>query len=417
MLKGTFRAFVSRNYRLFFIGQTLSLIGTWMQSVAIGWFVYRLTHSDADLGIVTFAQQIPMLLVSPLAGVAADRANKRNLLVGTQTLLALQALAMAGLALWGHGDLYPWILGLAVFMGIVGAFDTPARQSFVVEMVDDRSLLANAIGLNSTMFNLARLVGPVIAGITIKLTNEGTCFFINALSFIAVIAGLLMMRLPLMVMKEGARDAWGEFMDGARYVRNHTPIRALLTLLFIMSFVSGFYQVLLTVFAAQVYKGDSGTLGYLTSAVGAGALIAAIFLAGRKSVVGLLRWIVIASSMFAVSLMFFSLTHTFWLGMVALPFLGFGTMMHMGSTNTMVQTLVEDSMRGRVMAFYVMSFVGSTPVGSLIAGVLSSRFGPNTTLLVSSVMGLVAALIFGLTSHRLRALIRPIYVSKGILET
>jgi MFS family permease len=406
----------SRNYRLFFIGQTLSLIGTWMQNVAIGWFVYRITNSAALLGVVTFAQQIPMLLVSPFAGVVTDRVNKRNLLVITQSLQAIQALAMTALAIWGVGNLAPWVLLLSAFMGVVGAFDTPGRQSFVIEMIEDRNLLPNAIALNSTQFNLARLIGPIIAGFTIRLTNEATCFFINAISFLAVIVGLLLMQIKPKPESGPAKHPWHDFLEGARYVRANGPILSLLALLFLMSFVSGFYQVLLPVFAKNVFSGDSTTLGFLTGAVGVGALVSAGLLASRESVVGLLRWIWRASTVFSLSLLAFALTQQFWMGLVILPFVGVGMMMQMGGTNTLVQTLVDDKMRGRVMAFYAMSFVGSMPLGSLASGLLSARIGPHVTLLLAGAIGIGGSTAFALLLPRLRAQVRPVYISKGILQ-
>jgi MFS family permease len=414
-MRGTFRALRSRNYRLFFGGQTLSLIGTWMQSVAMSWLVYRVTGSEFLLGVVTFAQQIPMFLVSPLAGMYTDRVDRRKLLILTQSLQAVQALVLSVLV-FVHAVKVWEIVVLSIFVGIVNAFDTPGRQAFVIEMVEHRDDLPNAIALNSTQFNIARLVGPAIAGGVIKVTGEGVCFLINAISFLAVIGSLLLIRVAPRGPRVEATQAWGELVDGGRYVAGHRPILALLSLLAVVSLVSGSYQVLLPAMAKEVYHGDSGTLGLLYGAVGAGALVSAILLASRQSVLGLTRWIVMASGVFSISQALFGLAPNFWLGCLALVGVGFGAMLHMGSTNTMIQTMVEDRMRGRVMAFYAMSFVGTMPIGSLITGAISKHVGPTPTLLGAGLLGLLATTVFGRYLPHIRRHIRPIYESKGILD-
>jgi MFS family permease len=414
-MRGTFRALQSRNYRLFFIGQTLSLIGTWMDSLAMSWLVYRITGSEALLGVVNFSTQIPMFFVSPIAGVLTDRVDRRKLLILTQSLQAAQALTLSILVLTNQIQVWE-ILALSIFIGIVTAFDMPGRQSFVVEMVDSREMLPNAIALNSAQFNIARLIGPAIAGLTIRYTGEGVCFLINAISFLAVIGSLVMIRVSPQAPRSETQQAWDDFKDGARYVAGHHSIRSLLLLLGATSFISGSYGVLLPVFAKVVYQGDSATLGYLYAAVGLGALSAAILLAGRRSVRGLLRWIFMASIVFSVCLALFGITKQAWVGLTILPFLGFGVMLQMGSTNTLIQTVVEDRMRGRVMAFYAMSFVGTMPIGSLIAGFAGSRFGPVETLLASGAIGIVSSLVFYRSLPGLRKHLRPIYVAKGIME-
>jgi MFS family permease len=414
-MRDMFRALRSRNYRLFFVGQTLSLIGTWMQGLAMSWLVYRMTGSAFLLGTVTFAQQIPMFLVSPVAGVFTDRVDRRKLLILTQSLQAAQALVLSVLVL-AHVVQVWEVMALSVFVGVVNAFDTPGRQAFVIEMVDSREMLPNAIALNSTQFNIARLIGPAVAGLTIRFTGEGLCFLINAISFLAVIVSLSMIRVSPRAPRSESQQAWEDFIEGARYVWAHQAIRSLLLLLAAVSFVSGSYQVLLPVYAKTIYRGDSATLGWLYAAVGAGALVSAVLLASRKSVVGLGRWIVGASATFSIGLGVFGLTSNVWLGFLVLSFVGFGAMLHMGSTNTLIQTVVEDRMRGRVMAFYAMSFVGTMPMGSLITGAVSQSIGPIVTLVGSGVLGVFATFMFYRSLPELRKTLRAIYVSKGIMQ-
>ncbi len=385
-----------------------------MQSLAMSWLVYRITGSGLLLGVVTFAQQIPMFLVSPIAGVFTDRSNRRRLLIVTQSLQAAQALVLAALVLFNGVQVWE-IIALSIFAGAVNAFDTPGRQAFVIEMVEDREHLANAIALNSTQFNLARLIGPAIAGLTVQAVGEGVCFLINSVSFLAVIVGLVLIRVERPKTRVESQQAWQEFVEGARYTWSQGPIRSLLVLLAVISFVSGSYQVLLPVYAGTIFHGKAGLLGWLYSAIAAGALVSAIMLASRKSVVGLGRWIVISAAVFSISLAVFGLSRNVWEALAVLPFVGFGAMKHMGSTNTLIQTVVEDRMRGRVMAFYAMSFVGTMPIGSLIAGAVSDRIGPQVTLLGAGVLGLLGTFFFYRNLPALRAQIRPIYEEKGIL--
>jgi MFS family permease len=413
-LHETFRALRSRNYRLFYVGQSLSLIGTWMQSLAMSWLVYRLTGSATILGAVTFAQQIPMFLVSPLAGVFADRVDRRRLLIGTQSLQAVQALALGALTLLGLVRVWE-IVVLSVFVGIVNAFDTPGRQSFVIEMVDRREDLPNAIALNSTQFNLARLIGPAIAGLTVQAVGEGVCFAINAASFLAVIVSLLLIRVQAKEANADSQQAWRQFVEGARYTWTSGPIRSLLLLLALMSLVSGSYQVLLPVYARSIFHGRAGLLGGLYSFIAMGALVAAITLASRKSVVGLGAWIVRSAALFAVALAVLASTRQPWQAFAVLPFVGFGAMMHMGSTNTLIQTVVDDRMRGRVMAFYAMSFIGTTPIGSLLAGSSSDLFGPQRTLIVAGTLGVIGAFLFLRNLPAFRRQVRPIYEARGLI--
>jgi MFS family permease len=340
--------------------------------------------------------------------------DRRRLLIITQSLQAIQAAVLSVLVL--TRTVQVWEIGvLSVFVGIVGAFDTPGRQAFVVQMVDDREHLANAIALNSTQFNLASLLGPFIAGITIRLAGEGICFVINAVSFLAVIYSLVLIRVEARKVDPNPSRPWADMVEGARYVRTNIPILSLLLLLAVISFGRGVYQVMLPVFAKAVYRGDSATLGFLFSSVAVGALLSAFVLASRKTVVGLGGWVVASGLVFSLSLGCFGLTKVFAYGLLILPFLGFGAMMQMGSSNTMIQSLVDDRMRGRVMSFYAMSFIGMMPMGSLAAGFLSNAFGPTLTLLLAGSSGLIGSLLFFLKLPSLRRLIRPIYVAKGII--
>lgn len=414
-MRGTFRALKSRNYRLFFVGQTLSLIGTWMQSVAMQWLVYRITGSVLLLGVVTFWQQIPMFVMSPIAGTFTDRLDRRKLLIATQSLQACQALVLSLLVFARVVQVWE-ILGLSLFVGVVNSFDTPGRQAFVIEMVEKREDLQNAIALNSTQFNIARLIGPAIGGWVISLTGEGFCFLLNAVSFLAVILGLILIRVPPRAPHVEAAQPWSELIEGTRYVLGHRPILALLLLLAVVSLASGCYNVLLPAIAKTVYHGDARTLGWLFGAVGAGALCAAILLASKRNVLGLMRWIVAASATFSLCQALFGLAPVFWVGCLTLVGVGFGAMLHMGSTNTLIQTMVDDRMRGRVMAFYAMSFVGTMPVGSLITGWMARQAGTTWTLIAFGGLGLLASMAFMSYIPELRRHVHPIYVSKGILQ-
>lgn len=409
------RALRSRNYRLFFTGQSVSLIGTWMTRVATGWLVYRLTDSTALLGLVGFLGQIPAFFLGPIAGVWVDRWNRQRALVLTQLLSMVQSLALAALALSGKITVWEICL-LSLAQGVINAFDMPVRQSFVVEMVDRREDLGNAIALNSSIVNVARLVGPAIAGFTIAAVGEGYCFLADGISYIAVVASLIAMRIdaPLRRPATGHRVK-DELLEGWRYVSGSPSIRSILLLLSFVSLVAMPYSVLMPVFAATVLHGNAHTLGLLTAASGAGALIGAVGLAMRKSVLGLGRRIVLADTLFGVSLIVFAYSRNFWLSMALLPFTGFGMMQQMASSNTILQTIVDDEKRGRVMAYYSMAFQGIGPFGSLAAGGLAARIGAPATLALGGTLCLLATLWFSRRSAEIRAEIRPIYIRLGIL--
>jgi MFS family permease len=413
-VKQTLRALRHKNYRLFFGGQSLSLIGTWMQQVALGWLVYRLTDSAFLLGLVGFSSQIPTFILASFAGVFADRYSKHKIIIATQTLAMLQAFILAFLTLTGSIQIWQ-ILLLSLFSGLINAFDMPTRQSFVIDMVEDRNDLPNAIALNSSMFNAARLIGPTLAGVLITALGEGMCFLINAISYIAVISALLLMNIIPMANNKNREKVLEGLKDGIKYAYNHKPIRVLLLLIGLVSLTGMPYTVLMPVFAKDILHGDAHTLGFLFGAVGSGALIGAIYLASRRTVLGLGRWIAIATSIFSIGLLFFSFSRNIYLSVGLMLFTGFGMMMQMASTNTLLQTLVDDDKRGRVMSLYVMAFMGTAPFGSFMAGTLASTIGAPHTVLSSGIICLIGAIIFYKYLPSLRKHIRPIYIKMGIL--
>src|SRR5262249_22537255 len=371
-----------RNYRLFFGGQVVSLIGTWITMTATSWLVYRLTGSALLLGVVGFAGQFPAFIAGPFAGIFVDRWNRHRLLVVTQTISMLQLFALAALVFSNHITLSA-IIALSVVQGLVNAFDMPGRQAFLLTMVENRADLGNAIALNSSMVNLARLVGPSIAGAVIAATNEGWCFFIDGVSYLAVIVALLRMRIAERAEGRAERPhALQQFREGFSYAFGFKPIRSIILLLAIVSLVGVPYSILMPVFATTVYQGGPHTLGLLMTASGGGALLGALWLAARKSVIGLGRIIPTAGALFGVGVIAFSFTHALWLALPCLTLTGFGFMVQMASSNTVIQTIVDDEKRGRVMSFYMMAFLGTAPFGSLLAGALSSRIGAPETLLV-----------------------------------
>ena len=414
-LAGSFRALRHRNFRLFLGGQVVSLTGTWMQQVALGWLVYRLTHSAFLLGLVGFAGQIPSLFVAPVAGVWADRWNRHRMIVATQALSMLQALVLAGLVLTGTVRI-GHVLALSLFIGIVNAVDVPARQSFLVEMVSGREDLANAIALNSSTFNAARLVGPSIAGAIIATAGEGVVFLLNGVSYAAVLAALLAMRLPPRPpLPQAAAPVWHNLREGVAYVTRFGPIRAILILLSLVSLTGAPYAVLMPVFAVDVLHGDAHTLGFLMGSIGVGALCGALLLASRQTVRGLGRFIVASVSAFGAALIAFSLSRSLWLSLVLVFFSGFGLMVHMAASNTIVQTIVDDDKRGRVMSFYAAAFQGTMPLGSLLAGALAGRIGAPRTVQLGGAACLLGALAFARALPGIRAELRPIYVQLGII--
>jgi MFS family permease len=408
------RALRHRNYRLFFAGQGISLIGTWLTRVATSWLVYRLTGSALVLGTVSFASQIPTFIVAPLAGVWVDRWNRHRVLLYTQGLAMFQSAALAALTLSGHITV-PWVLALGMLQGLVNGFDVPARQSFVTEMLERREDLPNAIALNSSMVNGARLLGPSIAGALIALFGEGYCFLIDAFSYVAVLGSLLAMRIPPAAPKE-ARRLLGQLTEGFRYAAGFTPIRNVLLLLALVSFMGMPYTVLMPIVATRVLHGGPHTLGFLMTASGMGALGGTLYLAARKSVVGLGRILVYAAGLFGTCLVAFSLSHSFWLSFVLLVPTGLGMMVQMAASNTILQTVVDDDKRGRVMSFFTMAFFGTVPFGSLFAGAMADVVGEMTTIMVGGVCCVLGAAAFYRSLPKMREAVRPIYIRLGILS-
>jgi MFS family permease len=410
------RALRHRNFQLFFFGQSISVIGNWMTRLATSWLVYRLTHSVLLLGVVSFAGQIISFLLGPFAGVWVERLNRRKLLVTTQAFAAVQSLALAALTL-AHVITLPEIIALTAMQGIINAFDMPGRQSFLVQMVDDRADLSNAIAINSSMANGARLIGPAIAGLVIGAWGEGWCFLLDGISYFAVIASLLMMRIRPLDTRRHTSTMIEQMREGWDYVRTFRPIRTILLLFGLISLMGYSYAVLLPVFAAQVLHGGATTLGWLTGASGIGALISAFSLAIRKTVVGLTRMVQIASAVLGTALILFGLSHVLWLSLVLMVFVGFGLMQCASASNTIIQSLVPEDKRARAMSYYTMAFFGGAPFGSLFAGTLAHRIGAPHTVFVTGACCLAGSLWFTLELPKIRAVMRPIYQQMGLLPT
>lgn len=409
-----FRALRHPNFRLFTFGQSLSLIGTWMQQVAVGWLVYRLTNSAFLLGLVSFVGQAPGFFLTPFAGVLADRLNKQRIVIVAQFLMMLQAALLGILVLSGHITIV-WIIVLMAILGAVSGFDIPARQAFLIEMVDDRDDLPNAIALNSSMFNAARLVGPAIAGFAIASIGEGWVIVANSASYAAVIVAMFAMRVPQRPKGSARGNVLRTLGDGFRYAYDSRAIRSILTLVTIIAVAGVPFSVLLPVVASKVLGGGARTLGFLMSATGLGALAGALFLASRRSVVGLGRLIAVSGTLFGFSLVALSLSRALWLSLILLMIAGFGMMAQMAACNTILQTIVDDDKRGRVMSMYAMAYVGMSPFGSLIHGILASRIGVAWTLAIGGSVTAVAAVLFGMRLPMLRDVVWPIYRRMGIL--
>lgn len=406
-----FRALRHRNYRLFFSGQIISLIGTWMQSVAQSWLVYRLTGSSLLLGLVGFASQIPVFVLAPVGGLLADRYHRYRIVIATQTASMILALILSALTLLGHVQVWQVIL-LAALTGVVNAFDIPARQAFIVEMVHSEDVL-NAIALNSSMVNSARILGPAVAGIMVAAVGEGWCFLANGASYVAVIVGLLLMRVPPRGPREGVSGLQG-VVDGFRFVTRTGPIRALLLLLGLVSVTGMPYTVLMPIFAEEILHGGARGLGWLMGCSGVGALAATLTLAAKREVRGLGRWITYASAGFGTSMILFALSRSFYLSMALLVPVGFSMMMQMASSNTLIQTMSPDALRGRVMAVYSMMFMGMAPFGALLAGALASRLGAPATVVMGGCACLTGALVFAARWPTLRGEARQLILAQSL---
>ena len=406
-LRQLFRSLGNRNFRIFFLGQGLSLVGTWMQMTAVAWLVWRLTHSAWLLGVDAVATGIPTFVMAPSAGVGIDRVDRYRLIILTQALSMAQALLLAGLMY--SGRLAIWhVVALSLLLGCINALDTPARQAFIIQLLDRREDLTNAIALNSSMFNGARLVGPLVAGFLVATAGEALCFLLNGLSYTAVIAGLLVMRVQPNARAARQTAILENLREGFRYAFGSLPIRSLLLLLALVSLTGASYAQLLPIFAQQILHGDARTQGFLVSAVGVGALAGALFLAGRRSAHGLGRLVARAPALFGVGLVALGLSRWLWLTLAVMPVIGFGLMVQMASTNTIIQTIVDDDKRGRVMGFYSMSFMGMMPLGSLLAGVLAHFIGAPQVVLLGGACCIAGSVAFTRRLPALHALARPI---------
>lgn len=416
-----FRSLQYRNFKLFFMGQGISLIGTWMQMIAGGWLAYDLTAGQPEgiraiwLGVVAFAGRIPTFLLAPLAGVFVDRWNRWRLVIVTQIIAMIQAALLAAATL-SHTITLGQLIGLSFILGVINALDIPARQSFVIEMVDNPNDLNNAIALNSMIVNGARILGPAIGGVLLGALGAGFCFLINAVSYVAVIAALLAMQ----VKPSGRRIATGHILanlrEGIHYAFGFAPIRNVLLLLTLVSLSGASYPVLLPVFAQQVLHRGSGLYAMLFAVSGFGAMIGAIFLAMRESVRGLSFWIALAPAIMGFGLIGLGLSRWMSMSLLVMPVIGFGMLVQMASSNTLIQTLVDDHMRGRVMSLYSMAFMGMVPLGSLLAGLMARLIGAPATVAVNGLWCMVGSFLFFHQIQAFRRQVHPVYVRKGIME-
>lgn len=402
------RALRHRNFRLYFFGQTISLIGTWMTRLATSWLVYRLTGSTLLLGVVTFAGQIPTFLLGPFAGVWVDRWEKRQVILATQILAAVQSLLLAALTLAGHITI-PEVLVLSVCQGLINGFDVPARQSFMVQMVGGRADLGNAIALNSAMVNVARLLGPAMAGVTIAAVGEGDCFLIDGISYLAVIVSLVMMRVDPAPARKAAASMLVQLKEGWVYVSTFAPIRTVILMFVIISFMGVPYAVLMPVFATKILHGGPHTLGLLMGASGIGAGIAALTMAARKSVHTLDVAITVSSALMGCGLIAFSFSRSLWLSLLLMAITGFGMMASYTASSTVIQTIVDEDKRGRVMSYWAMAYMGASPLGSLLAGGLAPILGAPGTIVVCGLGCVAGSLWFWLQLPKLQPALRPIY--------
>lgn len=389
----SWRALRHRNFQLFFVGQGTSVIGSWMTRLATSWLVYRLTHSAFLLGVVGFAGQIVPFLLGPIAGVWVERLDRRRLLVWTQAAAAVQSLVMAALTI-AHVITLWEIIALSALQGLISAFDAPGRHSFLIQMVDDREDLSNAIALNSSMVNGARLIGPAIAGLVIAAVGEGWCFLIDGISYFAVIASLQLMDIKPLGIRRGKAGMLVQMREGWDYVRSFRPLRTILLLFSLISLMGYPYFVLMPVFAVQVLHGGPHTLGWLATASGLGALLSALSLAVRKSVDGLTGMLPIAAGTLGCALILFGLSHVLWCSLFLMLFAGFGLMQVAAASNTIIQSLVSEDKRARVLSYYAMAFFGSAPFGSLLAGAMAHRIGAPSTIMFTGACCIAGCLWF-----------------------
>ncbi|MEH2179542.1 MFS transporter [Nostoc sp.] len=416
MKKSLLPALRSRNYQLFFAGQGISLIGTWMTQLATIWLVYDLTKSPLMLGVVGFSSQIPNFFLAPFAGVFVDRFSRYRTLIGTQILAMIQSLTLAVLALTGVIEVWQ-IIALSLFQGFINALDTPARQAFVPELVEHRGDLANAIAINSTMVNGARLIGPAIGGLLIAGIGAGYCFLIDGLSYVAVIAALLAMKVKPWKNLVTEGNPLQKVKEGFVYAFSFPPIRSVLLLSALVSLMGLQNTILVPVIAEQVLKGGAESLGFLMAASGVGALTGGIYLATRQTILGIGKLIALAPAILGIGLIGFSLSQFLPLSLFTMLFVGLGTILQIAASNTFLQTIVEDDKRGRLMSLYTMSFLGMIPVGNLLGGFLASHIGAPNTLMIDGIACILGSIIFSRQLPALRKIMRPIYEQKGIITT
>lgn len=414
-IKLTFRTLSYRNYRLFFIGSGISMVGNWMQQVAMSWLVYRLTNSPLLLGVIAFAGLFPGFILAPLAGVLSDRWNRHHILLVSQVLAMLQAITLAFLVITSVVAVWH-IIFLSVLLGLISAFDIPARQSFVVDMIEKREDMGSAIALNSALFNGGRLLGPSLAGVTVAVMGEGICFLLNALSYLAVITMLFLMKVESAPNASSKADIVKGFKAGFEYTFSFLPVKYVLLLLALVSLMGMPCTVLMPVFAKDILHGGPHTLGFLTAASGAGALVGALYLASRRTVLGMGRIIPVAAGIFGLGLVFFSLSRVLWFSLLLLLFTGFGMMVQLALSNTIIQTIVDDDMRGRVMGFFAMAFMGTAPLGSLLAGGVADMIGAPYTLITGGLCCILGALTYAGKLPLLREMVHSVYVRKGIIS-
>ncbi|MBS7563454.1 MFS transporter [Mucilaginibacter sp. Bleaf8] len=398
-LSDTFRSLKYHNFRLYFTGQSISLIGTWMERISVNWLVYTTTHSALMLGVVNFAGQIPTLLLSPYGGAISDRHNRYRVLLTTQIAAMIQASIMAVLVLTHTYNLAA-IISLNVVLGIINAFDTPSRQSLMIRLIEDKKDLQNAIALNSSMVNLARLLGPAVAGVLLTTVGTGICFLLNALSFIAVIISLLLMKLPPIDVKKSAESVWQNLQQGYSYLQQNSNLKLMILLMASTSFFVMPFTTLMPVFAKDVFKGNAATYSALNSISGLGSLIGAIYMAGFKTTKNIRKVTVYACGLFGLGIAVFAWCANFWLALVFIMIAGAGTMMQIAGTNTYIQTNVRDDMRGRVISYYAMAFLGMQPLGSFLAGLGAHHISPRMILFIEGLAGVVTAVLFAILFKR-----------------
>jgi len=411
----TFRALASRNFRLYWTGQLISLMGTWMQQTAMSWLIYRLTNNSSLLGLMAFVSQAPSLLISPVSGILADRIDRRKLLILTQTVNMLQAAVLTWLTIRGDITMHT-LVWMGLVLGVSSGFEVPVRQAYVMDLLDDPQDLSNAVSLNSAVFNLGRLVGPALAGIAISRLGEGWCFFLNALSYVGVIVALFLIQTTrATIQAETQGGYWASIKEGVTYAYRFQPIRVLLITVNLFCLLCVPFNVLLPAFAKEIMHGGASTLGILMASIGFGALCAGIYLAGRRSVVGLGRVIPTAAWVFCVSLLLAALTRNLPLLCVLLAINGFTFIGLLASCNIMLQTIADADKRGRIMSLYVMAYGGVAPLGSLLLGFGARYLGLLPMMVVSALFAAAIAIFFMRHRLLLREQIRPIYINKGIL--